>query len=178
MVHPNFKLSDPSLLLVTGWINDAPAKTVSGRAPFEVTDPANGEVWTTMESMDDADTDVAIAAATAAFPFFSAIPARQRARMILELDRLVRENKEDLAILNTMESGKALVESRAEVDYAGELLERRDRESRSEQANRRCEQARETGWWAADSQVGTALLVGLSPARRSGPVGLHRGDPA
>jgi len=119
MVHANFKLADPSLLLTTGWINDKQVKAVSGRKPFDVIDPATGEAWTAMEAMDEDDTDAAIAAAAAAFPSFSAIPARQRARMILELDRLVRENKEDLAILDTMESGKSLVESRAEIDYAG-----------------------------------------------------------
>jgi succinate-semialdehyde dehydrogenase len=125
MVHPNFKLADPTLLLSTGWINDTPAKSAAGRAPFAVVDPATGEAWANVEAMDEVDTDAAIAAAAAAFPSFSAISARQRARMILELDRLVREHKEDLAILGTMETGKALAESRAEVDYAGEFEVRR-----------------------------------------------------
>lgn len=119
MVHSKFKLNDPILLLSTGWIDDSAAQSAAGRAPFDVVDPATGEAWTNVETMDEVDTDAAIAAAAAAFPSFSRIPARQRARMILELDRLVRENKEDLAILTTMESGKALVESRAEIDYAG-----------------------------------------------------------
>jgi hypothetical protein len=119
MVHPNFKLDDPSLLLRTGWISNTEAKSQSGRSPFPVHDPATDEIWTHVEAMDEVDTDAAIAAAYAAFPAYSSITARQRARMILELDRLVRENKEDLAKIIVMESGKALVEARAEVDYAG-----------------------------------------------------------
>lgn len=120
MVHPNFKLADPSLLLYTGWIDNAETKSKSGRERFPVHDPATDEVWAKVESMDEVDTDAAIAAAAAAFPAFSSVSARQRARMILELDRLVRQNKEDLAKIIVMESGKALVEARAEVDYAGE----------------------------------------------------------
>ncbi|BEI92381.1 uncharacterized protein CcaverHIS019_0500090 [Cutaneotrichosporon cavernicola] len=117
MVHPNFKLADSSLLITTGWIADEPVAAASGKT-FNVVDPANGEVWTTAPAMDEMDTDKAIAAAVEAFPSFSQISARQRARMLLRFDALVRDNKEDLAQLLVMESGKALIEARAEVDYA------------------------------------------------------------
>ncbi|TXT07525.1 hypothetical protein VHUM_03245 [Vanrija humicola] len=117
MVHANFKLADPSLLLTKGWINDTEVESHTG-ARFDVRDPGSGDVWTSVSAMDAVDTDKAVAAATAAFPAFAAISARQRARMILKLDDLVRENKEDLALLLVMESGKSLPEARAEVDYA------------------------------------------------------------
>ncbi|WOO82712.1 Succinate-semialdehyde dehydrogenase [NADP(+)] [Vanrija pseudolonga] len=118
VLSPRFTLNDPSLLLSTGWINDAPARSGTNRTPFEVQDPATGEVWARVESMDAADADAAIQAATDAFPAYSALPARTRARLLLEFDRLVRENKEDLATLVVMEAGKTLAEARAEVDYA------------------------------------------------------------
>lgn len=118
----NFKLSDNALLCETGWINGKAAKAVSGRAPFSVHDPATDKVWAHSESMDEQDTDIAIAAATAAFPSWSKTPARKRARLLLELDRLFREAKEDLKQIITMETGKALVESDGEVEYAGESL--------------------------------------------------------
>jgi succinate-semialdehyde dehydrogenase/glutarate-semialdehyde dehydrogenase len=70
--------------------------------------------------MDEVDTDKAIAAAAAAFPAFAATPARVRARMLLELDKLFREAKDDIAQLITMETGKPLVEAKGEVEYAGE----------------------------------------------------------
>lgn len=72
--------------------------------------------------MDEIDTDKAIAAATAAFPTFAVTPARIRARMLLELDKLFREAKDDIAQLITMETGKPLVEAKGEVDYAGESV--------------------------------------------------------
>jgi acyl-CoA reductase-like NAD-dependent aldehyde dehydrogenase len=115
MVHPNFKLADASLLLTSGWIADQPVPAATGRT-FDVIDPANGDVWSTVPEMNEFDTDLAIAAATEAFQSFSSISARQRARMMLRFDALIRESKEDLAQLLVMESGKALVEARAEVD--------------------------------------------------------------
>ncbi len=121
MVHPNFKLAEPSLLITKGWINDEQVPAASGKS-FDVVDPANGDVWTSAPAMDEADTDKAIAAATEAFKTFKDVTARQRARMILKLDELVRQHKEDLAQLLVMESGKALVEARAEVDYASEFV--------------------------------------------------------
>lgn len=114
-----FELKDPSLLCETGWINGRPAKAVSGRAPFAVHDPATDEVWAHSESMDDKDTDIAVAAATAAFASWSTTPARKRARLLLELDRLFREAKDDLKQIITMETGKALCEADGEIDYAG-----------------------------------------------------------
>lgn len=119
MAH-NFKLSDPLLLCTTGLINNEPAKAISGRPTFTVHDPATDEVWARCESMDEKDTDLAIAAATAAFPAYSAIPARTRARMLLELDRIFRAAKDDIAQIITMETGKPLAEAKGEVDYAGE----------------------------------------------------------
>lgn len=115
MVHPAFKLADGSLNATAGWINDQPYTTSS---TFDVEDPGSGEVWTSVTEMGEADTDKAIAAATAAFPGWADTSARKRARIILEYDRLVRESKEDLSKLLVMETGKSLVEARAEIDYA------------------------------------------------------------
>lgn len=115
-----FKLKDASLLTQTGWIQGKAAKTVSGKAPFPVFDPATDEVWAHAESMDARDTDIAIESATKAFPMYSAIPARQRAKLLLKLDELFRSHREDFAQLLVMENGKAYQEALGEVDYAGE----------------------------------------------------------
>jgi acyl-CoA reductase-like NAD-dependent aldehyde dehydrogenase len=119
MAH-HFKLEDSSLLTETGWINGKPARTVSGRAAFAVHDPATDKVWAHQESMDAKDADLAVEAATAAFPPYAAMPPRQRARLLLELDRLFRSKRHDFAQLVVMETGKAYHEALAEADYAGE----------------------------------------------------------
>lgn len=113
-----FKLSDPSLLVQTGIIDNVAVEAKSGKT-FDVYDPATDIAWATCSAMDEVDTEVAIASAHKAFPKWAATPARTRARMILELDRLVRLHKEDIAQIITMETGKPLMEARGEVDYAG-----------------------------------------------------------
>jgi succinate-semialdehyde dehydrogenase/glutarate-semialdehyde dehydrogenase len=115
----NFVLKDNSLLCETGWIDGKPARTASGKQPFQVLDPATREVWAYQESMDVKDTDTAVQHALRAFPEYAAIPSRTRAQMILKLDGLFRENREDFAKLLVMETGKAYAEALGEVDYAG-----------------------------------------------------------
>lgn len=89
-IHPKFKLADPSLLIQKGWINDEQVTAKSGAKPFEVVDPSAGTAWTQNESMDDTDTDAAIAAAAAAFPSWSQVSARQRARIILKVGGVIK----------------------------------------------------------------------------------------
>ncbi len=64
------------------------------------------------------DVDRAIQDASQAFPTYSAIPARERAMLLLNFDRLIRDNLEDLAWILVYETGKPLEEARAEVQYA------------------------------------------------------------
>lgn len=64
------------------------------------------------------DVEQAIQAASQAFPTYSAIPARERATMLLNFDRLVRDNIDDLAWILVYETGKPFQEARAEVQYA------------------------------------------------------------
>lgn len=115
----HFNLKDNSLLTETGWINGKPARTCSGNAPFAVHDPATDKVWAHQETMTSDDTVLAIEAATAAFPVYSKMVATQRARLMLRLDALLREHRDDFAQLIVMETGKALPEAYGEVDYAG-----------------------------------------------------------
>lgn len=64
------------------------------------------------------DVDEAIQAASETFSTYSALPARERANLLLNFDRLVRDNLEDLAWILVYETGKPLEEARAEVQYA------------------------------------------------------------
>ncbi len=64
---------------------------------------------------DVADTDAAIAAATAAFPTWKAMHAKDRARMINKWAELIDAATEDLARLLTAEQGKPLSEAKSEI---------------------------------------------------------------
>lgn len=64
------------------------------------------------------DVDDAITAAHKAFESYSKVNPRQRAKWMLEWDRLIRENRDDLAQIVTYECGKPLFEAQGELDYA------------------------------------------------------------
>jgi acyl-CoA reductase-like NAD-dependent aldehyde dehydrogenase len=56
--------------------------------------------------MDDADASDAVAAAKAAFPSFSSLPARSRARMLRAYSDILLANRADLAAIIVAENGK------------------------------------------------------------------------
>lgn len=85
---------------------------------FDVLDPGNGEVWATVPSCTEKDVEQAVQAAEKAFESYSKVTPRERARLLLEWDRLIRLNKTDLAKLLVLETGKPLKEAEGEVEYA------------------------------------------------------------
>jgi succinate-semialdehyde dehydrogenase / glutarate-semialdehyde dehydrogenase len=82
---------------------------------IEVNDPATGEVVGTVPMSARAETGRAIEAAAAAFPGWSGKLASERAELLRRLAALIEQNKEELAMLLTIEQGKSLTESRGEV---------------------------------------------------------------
>ncbi|KDN46455.1 aldehyde dehydrogenase [Tilletiaria anomala UBC 951] len=85
---------------------------------FEVIDPGTASPWVKVKSSSLKDVDAAINAAHAAFPTYSQVPARERARKLLDFDRLLRENLDDIATLLVWETGKPFDEAKGEVEYA------------------------------------------------------------
>lgn len=85
---------------------------------FEVIDPGTGKAWTTLASATADDVATAVSAAQTAFRQFKNVTARERAKLLVEWDRLIRANKQDIAILLVLETGKPLKEAIAEIDYA------------------------------------------------------------
>jgi succinate-semialdehyde dehydrogenase/glutarate-semialdehyde dehydrogenase len=73
--------------------------------------------------MGGEETRVAIAAAARALPGWRGLLAKQRAGILRRFADLMLENAEDLSLLLTLEQGKPLAESRAEVAYAASFLE-------------------------------------------------------
>lgn len=89
--------------------------TADSRQAIEVNDPATGEVIGTVPKAGRAETKRAIDAAAAAFPAWSAKTAAERAETLRRLAALIEQNKEELAMLLTVEQGKPLAEARGEV---------------------------------------------------------------
>ncbi len=89
---------------------------------LEVHDPATGEVILRIADASPADGMAALDAADAAFPAWSATPARQRGELLRRAFDLLQERKDEFALLMTMEMGKPLAEARGEVAYGGEFV--------------------------------------------------------
>jgi aldehyde dehydrogenase (NAD+) len=79
---------------------------------FETLDPSNGEKLASVAQGSSADIDAAVRAARAAFPKWQALTPHVRARYLYALARLVQKHSRLLAVLETMDNGKPIRESR------------------------------------------------------------------
>ena len=115
-------LTDQRLFREACYIDGAWVGARSG-ATISVDDPATGAVIGAVPRLGAAETREAIDAAARAFPAWRRKTAKARAAVLRRWFELVLDNQEDLARLMTMEQGKPLVESRAEVVYGASFLE-------------------------------------------------------
>jgi len=79
---------------------------------FETTDPSTGEVLATVAQGSAADVDAAVRAARAALPKWQALTPHARARYLYAMARTVQKHSRRLAVLETMDNGKPIRESR------------------------------------------------------------------
>src|SRR5207302_11111084 len=93
------------------FINGAWQDPVSGEY-FDTVDPSNGEKLASIAQGSSGDMDAAVRSARAAFPKWRALSPHVRARYLYALARLVQEHSRLLAVLETMDNGKTIRESR------------------------------------------------------------------
>jgi aldehyde dehydrogenase (NAD+) len=79
---------------------------------FETLDPSNEEKLASVAQGSSTDVDAAVQAARAAFPKWRALTPHIRARYLYALARLVQKHSRLLAVLETMDNGKPIRESR------------------------------------------------------------------
>ncbi|MBB5131038.1 aldehyde dehydrogenase (NAD+) [Thermocatellispora tengchongensis] len=70
--------------------------------------PATGEVWARVPASGRADAEAAVAAARAAFPRWSALPALARGQALRRVARVFAEHAEELARIETTDNGRIL----------------------------------------------------------------------
>lgn len=85
----------------------------TGGTTFETLNPATGEVLATVQSASRADVDKAVAAAAAGQKVWAAMTAMQRSRILRKAVDILRERNDELALLETLDTGKALSETQA-----------------------------------------------------------------
>jgi len=107
----------PNQLFIGGEWRDA-----SGGETLPVEDPSTGE---TLVEVADATPDDAVAALDAAVAVqdeWAVHPPRERGEILRRVFEAMTERADELALLMTLEMGKPLAESKAEIAYAAEFL--------------------------------------------------------
>ena len=115
-------LKDPSLFKEEAFIDNQWVKSSSG-ASFPINNPATGEIIAQVANLGAADAQKAIAAADQALPQWKNLTGKERAGIMRKWFDLILHNKDDLAILMTLEQGKPLTESTGEVVYGASFIE-------------------------------------------------------
>jgi aldehyde dehydrogenase (NAD+) len=88
-------------------------KFVNSKAPrIDVYNPANGEKIGTVANGSPKDVDAAVAAARKAFKNWSALSGFERAKHLYALARHIQKRERFLSVLETMDNGKTIRESR------------------------------------------------------------------
>ncbi len=93
-----------------------------GAASFESIDPATGEAWALMPRAQAADVERAVGAAHRALSdkAWRGLTATQRGKLLYRLADLVAEHAQDLALLETTDTGKIIRETSAQIAYVAE----------------------------------------------------------
>jgi succinate-semialdehyde dehydrogenase/glutarate-semialdehyde dehydrogenase len=92
-------------------------------ATIEVRDPATEETVCRVPYGGAGEAASAVEAASAAFPGWAGLSAWERSRCLRRVSDLIRERKEEYARWMTLEMGKPIVESRAEVNATADYFE-------------------------------------------------------
>lgn len=112
----NAKLFRQQCFINGKWIDADNKKTLSVANPFD------NEIIGTVPDCGTEETKRAIMAANDAWKNWRELTAKERADFLLKWHELIAKNKEDLAIIMTLEQGKPLTESRGEIDYANSFI--------------------------------------------------------
>ncbi|MEA2439224.1 MAG: succinate-semialdehyde dehydrogenase / glutarate-semialdehyde dehydrogenase [Thermoleophilaceae bacterium] len=94
----------------------------SAEGPIEVEDPATEETIAEVANASAEDASAALAACADAQADWQHTPPRERGEILRRAYELITERADDLALIMTLEMGKSLTESKAEVTYASEFF--------------------------------------------------------
>jgi succinate-semialdehyde dehydrogenase / glutarate-semialdehyde dehydrogenase len=115
---PERVLADvPKQLFIDGRWRDA-----AGAGTLSVEDPSTGEPLVDVADAQPDDALAALAAAAEKQAEWGAYPPRERGEILRRAFEAIVQRTDELALLMTLEMGKSLAESRAEISYAAEFF--------------------------------------------------------
>src|SRR3954452_19991558 len=107
----------PTQLFIAGEWRDA-----SGGATLDVEDPSTGEVLASVADATPDDAKEALDACCAVQDEWAAHPPRERGEILRRAWEKITERADELATVMTLEMGKPIAESKAEITYASEFF--------------------------------------------------------
>lgn len=115
-------LKDPTLWREAAYLNGNWVGTTP-LGNYTLHNPATNEKLVDLPRCGAAEADAVIEAAHQAFLAWRKTTAKHRSEALRRWYELVIANRDDLALLITLEEGKPLAEARAEVDYAASFIQ-------------------------------------------------------
>lgn len=116
------QLQDVALFREASYIGGAWVQSENARTVV-VTNPADGSQVGAVPAMGMTESAASVDAAQAAFGAWSRLLPQARAAILRRWFDLMLQNREDLAVLMTLEQGKPLSEARGEIEYAASFIE-------------------------------------------------------
>ena len=103
----HIQLNDRYDLFIDGEFTEPKSKTY-----FKTTNPANGDHLAEVAESSESDVDRAVQAARGAFKKWSKLQAKERGKYIFRIARLIQERARELAVIESLDGGKPIRESR------------------------------------------------------------------
>ncbi len=97
-------------------------RPAAGGKTLPVEDPATGEVLVQVADGDETDAMAALDAAAGVQPSWAATAPRERGEILRRTYQMLSDRAGDLALLMTLEMGKPVADSKAEITYAAEFF--------------------------------------------------------
>jgi succinate-semialdehyde dehydrogenase/glutarate-semialdehyde dehydrogenase len=114
-------LTDPGLFKTKGFIGEWCSSSTGNS--YEVVNPATAEVLATLPDMGADEALKAVQQAKDTFPQWSSLTVDERSQILKKWAQLIREHKDDLGRIMTLEQGKTLAESVGEIVYSASYLD-------------------------------------------------------
>lgn len=103
-----------------GGVRVEPVDSSGTEKAFE---PATGRVIATFACSGEKEVNLAVENAKAAFKIWSKKCGMERCRILLEAARIIRERKDEIAALETVNNGKSIFEARLDIETSWQSLE-------------------------------------------------------
>ncbi len=116
MTAPSLDFAPKGLYIGGGWVAPQLGKT------FATINPSTGEKLAEIPDSSEADVDRACRAAKSAFGAWRRTPIKERARCLELLAARILEHKEELALIDAVDSGNAIAGMRGDMVWTADSL--------------------------------------------------------